>query len=82
MGEGWSIFGEHSEDYGMSEFRLLQNDMVVAQVSGPLTQALAELYHYAIIYGQDGPVKTEYRVGKEWLPVCKDLQYDQPNANT
>lgn len=42
-----------------AHFDLLQDDMIVASVSGPRAAALAEIQHYAVVYGQDGPVRAE-----------------------
>lgn len=38
-----------------SEFELWQGGMPVAMASGPRETALAEIRHYAEIYGQDAP---------------------------
>lgn len=39
------------------EYVLLQNGEVVASVCAPTkTEALKEINHYAMMYGQDGPV--------------------------
>lgn len=42
-----------------AHFDLWQDDMVVASASGPRSQALEEIQHYATVYGQDGPVQIE-----------------------
>lgn len=42
-----------------AHFDLWQDDMVVASASGPRSQALDEIQHYAAVYGQDGPVQIE-----------------------
>lgn len=42
-----------------AHFDLWQDDMVVASATGPREQALAEIQHYAAVYGQDGPVQIE-----------------------
>lgn len=44
-----------------AEFELWQDEMPVAMSSGPREAALAEMRHYAAVYGQDGPV-TVYEV--------------------
>lgn len=40
-------------------FQLWQNDMVVAEVEGPVERAWPEILHYAAIYSQDGPVSIK-----------------------
>ncbi|MBR8657301.1 hypothetical protein KDH83_28690, partial [Achromobacter sp. Marseille-Q0513] len=42
-----------------AHFDLWQDDMVVASASGPRSQALQEIQHYAAVYSQDGPVQIE-----------------------
>lgn len=42
-----------------AHFDLWQDDMVVASAFGPRDRALAEIQHYAAVYGQDGPVQIE-----------------------
>jgi hypothetical protein len=37
-------------------FHLEQDGLQVASVTGPLMQAWNEIWHYAQVYGQDGPV--------------------------
>jgi len=43
------------------EFRLLQDGMVVASATSP-----AEIMHYALMYGQDGPVVIQARANGRW----------------
>jgi hypothetical protein len=43
------------------EFRLLQDGLVVAAAT-----SLADIAHYALVYGQDGPVCVEARVNGRW----------------
>lgn len=49
-------FAQPTADSGDSEveYELVQDDMCVAGAEGP--NALAEIQHYAMMYGQDGPV--------------------------
>jgi hypothetical protein len=42
-------------------FRLLQDGLVVAAAT-----SLADIAHYALVYGQDGPVCVEARVNGRW----------------
>lgn len=39
-----------------AEFDILQDDMLMASVEGLRADAIREACHYAMIYGQDGPV--------------------------
>lgn len=41
-----------------AEFELCQGDDIAAHASGPRDRALAEIMHYAAVYGQDGPVEV------------------------
>jgi len=38
-------------------FELWQDGMMVAGAVGPRTRAAREINHYALVYGQDGPVE-------------------------
>lgn len=40
-----------------ARFELWQDGMMVACVEGPRRKALSEIRHYALMYGQDGPVE-------------------------
>jgi len=51
-------------------YRLIQDGQPVAWVEGDT--ARAEINHYAMVYGQDGPVMIQRLVGKKW----KDVGYD------
>lgn len=45
------------------EFEVTQGGMTVARGSGPHDSAVAEATHYALMYGQDGPVDWKvYRI--------------------
>ena len=48
-------------------YRLIQDDMPVAWSEGP--RSLEEIKHYALVYGQDGLVRIEQRVGGRWKPL-------------
>ena len=50
----------------MSEYRLIQDDMVVAKTFGPEYFAKPDIDHYALIYSQDGDVIVQEKVGKRW----------------
>ncbi len=45
-------------------YRLIQGGIPVAWSEGP--GAVAEIRHYAMVYGQDGPVKIERHSGGKW----------------
>jgi hypothetical protein len=47
-------------------YRLIQDGMPVAWSEGPL--AINEINHYALVYGQDGPVKIERHSSGKWRP--------------
>lgn len=48
---------------------VMQGGYPVASGVGPTDRALAEMMHYAIIYGQDGPVEMKTRTGSgKWKP--------------
>ena len=49
-------------------YRLIQDGMPVAWSEG--LRSLKEIQHYALVYGQDGPVRIEQRVGKRWKPLA------------
>lgn len=54
--------------------RILQDGMVVAEVSsGNLSDVQREIAHYAMMYGQDGPVAAEIRKGKRWVALFVPL---------
>lgn len=42
---------------GYASFEIWQDGMPVASCSGPRALAEAEAAHYALVYGQDGPVE-------------------------
>ena len=53
-----STLNENQGD--MYEYRLIQDGQTVASVTAPTdAQARNEIGHYALVYGQDGPVKIE-----------------------
>lgn len=52
-----------------AEFRLLQDGMVVATATSP-----ADIVHYALMYGQDGPVVIEARTNGRWRKVEQALK--------
>lgn len=48
---------------------VMQDGYPVASGVGPHDRALAEMMHYAMIYGQDGPVEMKTRTGSgKWKP--------------
>lgn len=61
------------EDYRW-RFRIIQDGQPVAGGDAPDRKtAMREMIHYAMVYGQDGPVTCQMRTGKnKW----KDVQHD------
>ena len=49
---------------GRIRYRLRQNGTVVAWADGPT--AMAEIQHYALVYGQDAPVCIEHYERHKW----------------
>lgn len=50
-----------------SYFRVLQDGLVVAEVQAPsYSQGAREIAHYAMMYGQDGPVDVQERKNGRW----------------
>lgn len=48
-------------------FRLLDEaNLQVAMVEGKDDDALRDIQHYALVYGQDGPVKIQELVNGHW----------------
>jgi hypothetical protein len=46
-----------------------QGGWPVASGQGPIDRALAEMMHYAMVYGQDGPVEMKTKTGSgNWKP--------------
>ena len=52
------------------EYRVMQDGVMVARLSGPKETALPSILHYAMMYGQDGPVRVERREGRKWVELC------------
>lgn len=51
-------------------FEVWQDGGRVAAVDGPdRYRAMAEAGHYALVYGQDGPVKVFEKIGRKRVPV-------------
>lgn len=51
------------------EFEILQDGMVVASGScANRDRAIAEAHHYAMMYGQDGPVEVIFKTLNHPLP--------------
>ena len=48
----------------MERYRLIQDGQPTAWAEGP--GALSEIQHYALVYGQDGPVQIEQHSGGRW----------------
>lgn len=65
-----------------ARFDLVQDDMTVVSTEGPREQAWASMLHYAMVYGQDGPVEVyEVRKGKRMRvpsPAAEDIRSTQP----
>ncbi len=51
----------------MERYRIKQDGMAVALVEGP--NALREITHYALVYGQDGPVEIQQHRSGRWRNV-------------
>ena len=56
-------YGEIMPDY--SEYRLIQDGVVVCSASGP--NARNEILHYGCQYIQDGPIRIEIKKGGKWI---------------
>ncbi len=50
----------------VSEFRIRQDNMTVAQVDGPTIEAEAEIMHYAAQYRRDGDVTIQHKEAGYW----------------
>lgn len=51
-------------------FRVVQGGIVVASVSAPsYEQGMREARHYAMMFGQDGPLVIEERRDRKWRPI-------------
>lgn len=49
------------------DFEVKQDGATVARGTGPHDAAVAEATHYAMMYGQDGPVSwTVHAVSRDW----------------
>lgn len=53
------------QDY--PEFRLVQDGVIVAEVSGPRVEAIKERLRYVAQYCEDGPLHTEERILGKWV---------------
>jgi len=51
----------------MVDYRLLQDELVVAFVSGTKESSLREINHYAAMYSQDGPVQIQVKTKRQWV---------------
>lgn len=51
--------GEQTATFKLYEVGRGYPDLLVASVTAPYDRALAEISHYATVYGQDGPVRIE-----------------------
>ena len=54
-----------------AEFRVMQDGLKVAAVSGPREECIIEVDRYAAMYSQDGPVLIEQKVRGRW---CRYLE--------
>lgn len=52
-----------------AEFEVWQEDIQVASACGPRERAFAEAQHYALMFGQDGPVEV-FEVKRTLVPVA------------
>lgn len=55
----------------MARFELEQDGMVVAAVDGPREDALRDIAHYGLMYGQDGPVTTYEVIGRRRIKLAE-----------
>lgn len=55
---------DRAERTERGSFTVRQGGMVVASGSGPYEDIKREAAHYAMMYGQDGPVKVSVRKSK------------------
>lgn len=54
-------------------WRIRQDGLVVASGSGEQSRAMAEMMHYALVYGEDGPVSLYTRTPRgKWEPYGAD----------
>jgi hypothetical protein len=51
-----------------NEYRILQDGMTVAT-----STSLADILHYAIVYGQDGPATVQERINGRWRTVPEGI---------
>lgn len=64
----------------LAEFEIWQDGQCVAEVEGPLASALAEVRHYCVMYGPDGPVaayivsRSGRRKRRAFNPFADDLR--------
>lgn len=63
------------------DFRVMQDGMEVASAyAASRADALKEARHYALVYGQDGPVEVQEKVFRpnsgrwKWTPVVEPAQ--------
>lgn len=54
---------------------VMQGGYPVASGFGPEDRAIAEMKHYALVYGQDGPVEMKTRVGAGKWKIYDDSDH-------
>lgn len=52
-----------------STYELWQDEEYAVSVTGPEDHALQQIRHYAMVYGQDGPVTVYKRDGRKRIEV-------------
>jgi hypothetical protein len=63
----------------MGRFRIIQDGQNVASVDGP--NGFAEIGHYSLVYGRDGPLTVEFHDGKRWKPLYSTTPSPTPNRS-
>ncbi len=53
------------------EYRIVQDGMTVASVSGPSKDAQRDIAHYAMQYYDDGPLRVEEKINGKWHRVAR-----------
>lgn len=62
---------------GYRDFRIKQDGVVVASISGLTGHATMEMKRYGLQYEEDGPIEIQEKVSKRWKTIYKTPQ-EQP----
>lgn len=57
----------------LTRYRLIQDNQAVAWTEGSPKAAWDDIKHYALIYGQDGPVKIQKHTDGRWRTISRSL---------